>query len=158
MQNFEKDASGRYKYLGNWQFFRGNAAAETKTVIILMVMMALGIIGVGCVPGASIRKWYILGPYAFSFLFAGVTVFYCICILLSHWIMMEHEHKSAMFGVKLCSGLASLVMFLTFAGQVVNIVANKPEFLLANIVIAALALMGFIGAWILFGRSRKEWH
>lgn len=158
MLYFEKDADGKYRYVGNWQIFRENGNKETKNVIFLLCVIAFGIISIGLLPGASVHTWYVMAPYAFSFLTAGLTTFYSISFMVSRWVLMEQEHKNGMGVISAFSSLTSILMLATCVGQIIYICGLKKDVMISDIFIAVLAFVASYASMVLRYRVKHKWH
>lgn len=158
MLQFEKNADGKYQYVGNWQILREDGNKETKKVIILLCIIAFGIISVGLLPGASAHTWYVMAPYAFSFLTAGLTTFYSISFMISHWVLMEQEHKNGLGMISAFSSLTSILMFATCVGQIIYICGLKKDVMISDIFIVILAFATSYSSMALRYRVKHKWH
>lgn len=158
MAYFEQDKTGNYHYVGNWQVFRGNADRETRIIMILISILAASILATGLLPGDSTHVWYVMGPYAFSFLTAGVTIYYDIRFMVSRWVLMEYEHKSGVGTASFCALLTAFLLAFSGVGQIVYITRCHPERIAADILIAFTALLGCFAAFFHRYRCRHKWH
>ncbi len=158
MLHFEKNADGKYQYVGNWQIFREDGNKETKKVIILLCIIVFGIICMGLLPGTSIHTWYVMAPYAFSFLTAGLTTFYSVSFITSHWVLMEQEHKNGLGMISFFSLLTLILMLATCVGQIVYILRAENDTVISDIVIAILAFAASAASMVLRYRVKHRWH
>ena len=158
MQNFEPDKAGNYHYVGNWQILRSDAKQETRTVSILLALLIAGILAVGLIPGSVNHLWYVMGPYAFTFLTAGVSTYYCVSFMISHWVLMEQEHKRGIGTVSVLLLLTVFLMGFAAIGQIVSFFIISEHKLLPDILIAVTAWIACVAAAILRHRVKHRWH
>ena len=131
LQDFEKNAEGKYEYRGTTYRFSGDFAYFMKRSWTLMVLIIIAVISGGLLPATgAMDTWYVLIPYGITVGAAG----FC-CYRLIQWsggkgVIREYNYAKSVRGlpmsVKVLIWAASTTFFLELFYLVSNGMGDYP--------------------------------